>query len=276
MKAKSLSVFFLLFCMVLITSCTSKAQEKPPDKSIFKDTMVEMTWEEVKKEAEKGSVVLFPIAVVEEHGPHMDLSPDIYETYHGCKLMKQSLEKKGISTVIAPPYYWGINQSTGQFPGSFTVKPETFKAVLSDSIECLKRWGFTKVFCSNLHGDPVHRATLDSAINEIRTNLGIDVYNVDALNVKVQNPPAFPSSWPGKYNPDYHAGADETSMMLSCYPDKVNTELAKKLKPQSAFEPLGYVGDPANFSKGKGGEILNVLSERGALAIEAFLKQQKK
>jgi creatinine amidohydrolase len=91
-----------------------------PDKSIFKDTMVEMSWQEVQKAAKNGAVVIFPIAVVEEHGPHMDLSPDIYLTSLGCRFLKQDLAKKGIEAIIAPPYYWGINQATGDFPGSFT------------------------------------------------------------------------------------------------------------------------------------------------------------
>jgi creatinine amidohydrolase len=278
MNNKVKIIYFLVLIIFILSSCTSKEPKKQSDKSIFTDTMVEMTWEDVKKEAERESVVLFPIAVIEEHGPHMDLSPDIYLTYYVCKLIKQNLEKKGIRAIIAPPYYWGINQSTGMFPGSFTVKPETFTALLSDSIECLKSWGFTKVFTCNLHGDPLHRSTLESAVYTIRTNLKIDVYNVDSLSsiVEIQNPPVFPAIRSGKYSPDYHAGADETSMMWSCYPDKVNIELAKKLKPQSTFEPLGYVGDPASFELEKGLDSLSATAEYAALLIEAFLKHKNK
>ncbi len=43
----------------------------PADKSIFTDTMAELTWPEVKQESKQGAVVVFPIAVVEEHGPHI-------------------------------------------------------------------------------------------------------------------------------------------------------------------------------------------------------------
>lgn len=276
MNFKVKSLHYLLICIFFLSSSTIKKSENQPDKSIFKYTMVEMTWQEVKEEAVKGSVVLFPISVIEEHGPHMDLSPDIYITYICCKFIKQSLEKKGIHAIIAPHYYWGINQSTGMFPGSFTVKPETFKALLSDSIECLKSWGFTRIFTCNMHGDPLHRSTLESSVSEIRTNLKIDVYNMDSLsmNVKIKNPPAIPNYREGKYVPDYHAGANETSTIWSLYPEKVNIELAKKLKPQSSFLQLGYVGDPANFELEKGGEELSTIAERRALVIEAFLKQK--
>jgi creatinine amidohydrolase len=110
----------LAFTLIGVTVYGAVENDIQPDNSIFKDTMVDMTWPEVKKAAENGAIVLFPIAVVEEHGPHMDLSPDIYQTCLGCRFLKQELEKKGIHSVIAPPYYWGINAATGRFPGSFT------------------------------------------------------------------------------------------------------------------------------------------------------------
>jgi creatinine amidohydrolase len=246
------------------------------DEPIFKGTMVDMTWQEVKQEVEKDSIVLFPISVVEEHGPHMDLSPDIYLTNVICKIIKQDLEQKGIPTVIAPPYYWGINKATGKFPGSFSVKPETFKAILEDLIECFKIWGFTKIFTYNFHGDPLHTSTIENSINEIRDNLKIDVYDLETLskeiNINIYN--ILPTRQE-KYKPDYHAGAEETSMMFSFYPDRVRVNLATELKPQPTFEPLGYVGDPAHFGLENGGKKIELISERCVQVIEVFLKSRK-
>jgi creatinine amidohydrolase len=219
------------------------------DRSIFSDTMVELTWKEVEAEALRDSIVLFPVSVVEEHGPHMDLSPDIYSASIMCKLVKYRLAEKSIDSIIAPPYYWGINRATGRFPGSFTVRPETFKAMLFDTIECLKRWGFTKIFTLNFHGDSLHWSTLESSINEIRGNLGIEVHNLFTLSKDLaMDPEPFRPVRLDRFSPDFHAGATETAMIWTYYPDKVNVEMAKGLKPQSSFdEPLGYVGDPAKF-----------------------------
>jgi creatinine amidohydrolase len=133
------------------------------DKSIFSQTMIEMTWQEVQQEAENNSIVLFPISVVEEHGPHMDLSPDIYGANIYCKMIKMKLKEIGINSIIAPPYYWGINKASGKFPGSFTVKPETLRTILFELIECLIHWGFTRVFTFNIHGDSLHRDTIELA-----------------------------------------------------------------------------------------------------------------
>jgi creatinine amidohydrolase len=243
--------------------------------SIFSETMVEMSWQEVKKEAENKSIVLFPISVVEEHGPHMDLSPDIYGANIICKLIKYKLGEDNIQSIIAPPYYWGINKATGRFPGSFSVRPETFKAVLFDIIGCLKSWGFTKVFAFNIHGDSLHCSTLESSINDIRRDLRIDVYNLFSLSKQViKNHEPFRSTRDGKYSPDYHAGATETALMWAYYPNKVKVEIAEGLKPQSSFEePLGYVGDPASFKLENEKEASIKIAEFYVKVIEIFLNK---
>lgn len=110
------------------------------DLSVFTDTLVEMTWEEVKASGERGDSVIFPIAVIEAHGPHMDLSADIYYAYLFSRFLKKNLCAKGINTVIVPPYYWGINSATEKYPGSFTVRPETFNAIMFDIFSSLKKW----------------------------------------------------------------------------------------------------------------------------------------
>jgi creatinine amidohydrolase/Fe(II)-dependent formamide hydrolase-like protein len=79
-----------------------------------------------------------------------------------------------------------------------------------------------------------------------------------------------------KFAPDFHAGADETSWIWAYYPDKVDAESAKKLKPQSNFFPLGYAGDPANFDPENGKETWDIIVQIDALKIEAYLKQSKK
>lgn len=243
------------------------------DLSIFTDTMVEMTWIEVNEAAERGDSVIFPIAVVEAHGPHMDLSPDIYIAYLFSKFLKNNLLEKGINTIIAPPYYWGINSATGKYPGSFTVRPETFKAILFDIFASLKQWGFSKVFIINSHGDSIHTKVIEEAIKEIMNHMDIQIYNMGNLDVKVSNAPTFPQVLGGRFEPDIHAGAIETATMATFYPQKVNKELALKLEPQSDFDPLAYCGDPAKFNLEKNiEEYFKADVELDSLKIETILK----
>lgn len=246
------------------------------DLSIFTDTMVEMTWEEVKASAERNDSILFPIAVVEAHGPHMDLSPDIYIAYLFCRFLKKNLSEKGINTIIAPPYYWGINSATEKYPGSFTVRPETFKAMLFDIFNSLKQWGFSNVFMVNAHGDTQHTKAIREAIDEIEQKLKMKVYTMDNLDIPIDNKPIFPVQRNDRFEPDIHAGSIETATMWSFYPQKVKKDIALKLQPQKGFHPFAYCGDPASFILEKNIiEYFQADVELDSLKIQSILKNSK-
>ncbi|MFT8352908.1 creatininase family protein [Clostridium saccharoperbutylacetonicum] len=246
------------------------------DLSVFADTLVEMTWEEVRASGERGDSVIFPIAVVEAHGPHMDLSPDIYYAYLFSRFLKNNLCAKGINTVIVPPYYWGINSGTGKYPGSFTVRPETFNAIMFDIFSSLKKWGFSKVFIVNAHGDEKHTAAIEKSINEIKQKLNMQVYRMDNLDIQIENKPDFPDQREDRFDPDIHAGSIETATMYAFYPQKVRKEIALKLKPQKGFDPLAYCGDPASFVLEKNViECFQANVELDSLKIETILNNDK-
>ncbi len=64
--------------------------------------------------------------------------------------------------------------------------------------------------------------------------------------------------------------------MHTFYPQKMNGKLAKELKPQNTWDPLGYCGDPASFLKEKTIlEFWEADSEMDALKIEAVIKNEK-
>jgi creatinine amidohydrolase len=244
--------------------------------SIFHQTMVDLPWPEIKQAAQDGAIILLPVAVIEEHGPHMGLGADVYQTYLLCKLTREILEAEGIKTLIAPPYYWGISVSTAAFPGSFSVQPETMKAVLYDIHASLFQWGFKYVFSLNLHGDSTHRRILAEAILKVREELRKGAFLVSqGLGIVL---PDFPGASRLSQKNDFHAGAYETAQMLADFPMDVNTELAKILQPSNGFEPAGYYGDPASFDVLNTEEIKNW--NRACCAaiaewIETTLKAQK-
>lgn len=215
--------------------------------SVFEETMVEMTWQEVQAGADKGAIVLLPIGVVEAHGPHLDLSADFYLSTLNCRFLKQELESKGIGALIAPPFYWGISKDVAQYAGTFSVRPETMKGLLTDILTSLRSWGFRRIFVQNAHGDPLHIEMIKSAIAEANNTPDFKVYFMWELGIEVENNVVFPQMREDRYNPDYHAGAIETAQMVAFFPEKVRSDVAKTLKPQDSFNPLAYCGDPASF-----------------------------
>jgi creatinine amidohydrolase len=215
--------------------------------SVFEDTMVEMTWQEVQAGADRNAVVLLPIGIVEGHGPHLDLSADFYLSALGCRFLKQELEKEGVEALIAPPFYWGISRDVAQYAGTFSVRPETMQALLTDVFASLKGWGFRRVFVHNAHGDPLHVEVIRKAVAAACEAPGFLAYFLWDLEIGVKEEVAFPSTREDRYQPDYHAGAIETAQMAAFFPEKVRRDVAKALKPQEDFHPLAYCGDPASY-----------------------------
>ncbi len=217
------------------------------DRSIFRDTMAEMTWRQVQLAAQAGALVLLPVGVIEEHGPHMGLAADTYLAYWHAVGVRRALGAKGIKAVVAPPVYWGLTDDTSDFPGSFNVRPETMASLLGDILGNLNQWGFRRVFCMNFHGNRNQGRVLSEAVAASRSNLKLDAYDLRRLEVPLA--PLFPRGRADAFRPDYHSGAVETRVMAEGLPEDVDTRLANRLQPQNGFRPLGYAGDPASWTK---------------------------
>lgn len=242
------------------------------DPSIFHDTMVGMTWPKVREAAEANVLVLVPVGVIEEHGPHMTLGADTYLACLRCRRIKTALAAAGTRAIIAPPFYWGITDDTSEFPGSFNVRPETMTALITDICQSLHSWGFRRVVFVSDHGNVNHRRTLKDSLTQVRNTLNLAAFSLETMltDVPVYQPPERP----GRYDPDYHAGAAETGVMAKEFPAEVDVRLAAQLKPQSEFKPLGYVGDPASFRQEDA--LINYFTkgpEYDARRILAFFRQ---
>ena len=303
--------FLAIFMVVTVTAAEAPGvPSAPPHEpqltrggySIFHETMVDLSWPEVEKAAAAGAIILFPAGVIEEHGPHMSLGVDTYAAYLICKLVRRELEARGIRALIAPPFYWGINNATRAFPGSFNSRPSTVIAVLYDALESLKNWGFKNVFFINYHGDPPHSMAILNAAAEARAGTGIQAYLLMSLfnatrwklldnkHVLVEKP-APPSTTPPLPYVDMHAGKDETGMMAYFFPDGQvdipmagtlpNTELTRNIVTPVWTEggakarqlvPLGYAGYPALFDANAAGASHKAGAQRTADLVESFLK----
>lgn len=136
--------------------------------SIFKDTIADMTWPEVEAAAARRAVMMVPVAVIEQHGPHLPLATDTYGAHLVCRLIREDLLSRGIETVIAPPYYLGMNSTTYTFPGSLNISRDTLMAALGECLRDYASWGFTTQFVLNHHGDPPHNAAIIEVIRSLR------------------------------------------------------------------------------------------------------------
>lgn len=241
---------------------------------IFKDTMANMKWTDIQNYVDKNAIVLLPLGVIEEHGPHLCLGTDIYIAHIQCTFIKQKLKERGFEVVIAPPFYWGICQSTGSFIGSFKARKETVKALLFDIMASLAEFGFKHVYGINAHGDINHSVALIEAFKEVTEKLRINARYAFAQDIMHHyglngDEPYICSIKPTTINvssskyPDVHGGDIETATMYKFYPHLTDVKKAKSLPPVELGEdkimtwlygghtkelsPEGYLGAPADF-----------------------------
>ena len=268
--------------------------------NVFEETMAHMTYVQIEEAAGEGSIVLFPVGVIEEHGPHLPLAVDVYGSYLHARGVKGELEKRGIKSLIAPPFYWGINVATGSFGGSFSCREETMISVLFDAMSSLKNWEFNRVFFINHHMDSGHMKALDKAIRRARSEIGmgaylvIDSFFLKGLGMEANEPhllihESLFRSEPSSHYLNIHAEGHETSFMWCYLPELVNEEVLKTLKPTNlAFRdllvwtkggtearkvtPQGYFGDPTTASPERGRKEMEAYGKTAASVIEAFLQ----
>jgi creatinine amidohydrolase len=298
-----------LFLLALSLGAASLLVSGPPENgqkpaagySIFDETMVDMAWTDVEKAAKDGAVVLMTTAVIEEHGPHMNCGIDTYLGYYLCKLTRRELESRSVKTVIAPPFFWGVNSATHVFPGTFAIRPETMKALLGDIFASLKSMGFRHVFNINAHGDGQHKRAAIGAILEGQKQTGLDIrYLFPADDARQAGLTGEPPSWvllhqmppdKGPKTPylDIHAGAGETGLVAAFFPELVDVPLAKTLpstrltskdvgewlKDARKVTPLGYLGDPAKFDVAEGRAYVHEWCRLMAEAIAEYMAKAR-
>ncbi len=136
--------------------------------SIFSDTLADLTWPQVEEAGRRHALLLVPVAVIEQHSRHLPLATDTYAAHLQCVLIRKALATRGVEALIAPPYYYGVNATTGMFPGSLTVDPESMTAVLTEAFHNYARWGFSRQFVLNHHGDGAHRRDCGCGRDRVR------------------------------------------------------------------------------------------------------------
>ena len=115
------------------------------------------------------TVVLIPGGILEQHGPYLPSFTDGYVDLAVVQeLARAIVARPGWTALIFPPLpigFGGANDIGGKwsFPGSYTVRTETLRAVYMDLSSELGEQGFRWIFLVNDHGDPLHARALNQA-----------------------------------------------------------------------------------------------------------------
>lgn len=273
------------------------------DSDVFRDTIAEMTWQEVERAADDGAVLLWAFGVIEQHGPHLPAGTDVYLPSAQLRGVRRELARRGVPALIMPPYYWGVNVVSGSFPASYNVRPEVMKALMADVLTGIGKDGFRHVFCFSGHGDALNNRTVHEGIRLGSQLTGLDISFVidrrlaERLGLDPDDPHVSPtgaalaksdtSATPAHI--DVHAGDWETSQMLVAQPSLVRNDVRAGLKsteygPEDLAvwrkgygharvkTPLGYFGDPAAADAANGRRLLEQQVTNAADAIQERLR----
>jgi creatinine amidohydrolase len=263
--------------------------------SIFTGTMANMNWRELQRSIDEHALVLLPLGVIEEHGPQLCLGTDIYTAHVYGLAVQAILADRGVQAVLAPPFYWGICQSTGGFVGSFSARKETLTAMVYDILASLKGFGYNYIFGINAHGDIDHNLAIIDAFREAHAQLAVDArYCFDEWRIPLFGLdrhddflcPVKTSELSTQASPfvDVHGGDLETATIHRYYPDLVDTVTAQQLPPVGLnddrvndwlfgghireLSPDGYLGAPAEYPQV---DAAAHVSDRASRITEAIL-----
>ena len=207
MKKKVFSEIMIILIMVWGMSVYAQDVQKA-------QILQEMSWFDVQEYLKTSDMVIIPLGSTEQHGPHMPLGTDTYEAEGMSKLISQ---KTGV--LVAPALYVGYSYYHSGFPGTLSLKPETLEQVLFETAQMLIKYGFKRIMFFNYHGgNNVVQSKVVQRIN----------HNTEAVAVAIGiGGPVQTGGGEGEFF-DWHAGKNETSIMLYLRPDLVRMDRAER------------------------------------------------
>ena len=180
---------------------------------------------EIGERIERGfKTVLFACGAVEQHGPHLPLFVD---AEHGNRLALEVAKRLG-NTLVAPTIRVGCSEHHLAFPGTLSLRPETFESLVTDYVTSLAHHGFEQVRILPSHGGnfgPLRdmESRLVAAAGGADVRAYTDLVGLFELWRREVREACGQGERVGG-----HADIAETSVMLALYPELVRMDLAEK------------------------------------------------
>ncbi len=234
----------------------------------------EMSWKKFVERKENIDLTIIPSGACEVYGPHLPLGTD---TLVAVKISELVAEK--VASIIGPTLEVGDSRTLDEFPGTITIRPESFKQYMFDNVTSLKRWGFKDFLFINAHLGNVPLITQISL--ELQRDTAIRCAQVDYWRLLKTLDKGIIESGESAHA---HASEAGTSVMMYLYPDLVDVdnwinEPSKyredfpdiiKYPPFSARTHSGTIGDATIGTAEKGARLV----ERSVDRIVEFLVKQ--
>ena len=161
---------------------------------------------------------IVPVGATEQHHAHLAFGNDWRSVF--C-IAQRTAERLRPHVLVAPAVMAGVSEHHMKHPGTLTLRPATFLAVLDDVVHSMVRAGFTNVLVLNGHGGnnaPV-AGVWDQLLRLHRVNLQYlsywDVLDAGDAAELLRGGSRMPEDLPG------HAAEFETALALAAFPEDV-------------------------------------------------------
>lgn len=200
--------------------------------------LAELTWPQVETYLKSKKTVIVPVGSTEQHGPTGVIGIDFLTA---LKISEEVGETT--NTLVAPPVAYGMALHHMAFPGTVSLTPTTFIAVIVDIIKSFAKHGFEKIIFVNGHGGNI--APLTSAFSQY-------LQNDEKTDLKLIN------WWHLKEVTDYenehfkgengfHATVGEISVTMHTHPNAYSK--IEKMSFQPTAERTAWPLSPTEFKK---------------------------
>jgi creatinine amidohydrolase len=242
------------------------------DAQIFK--LAEMNTEQIRALDRARTVIIMPGGILEEHGPYLPSYSDGYFNQRlAADLAAEIVKRPGWTVVMFPEIPLGVAGANAMgnkqvFPGSYTVRPATLRAVYMDLATDLGDQGFRWIFVVSQHGGPFHSTALDQAGDYFRDVYAGRMVHLGGILLSDWRPAGLiPSAVLDEDGFTVHSGLIESAAVMALRPDLVPETIknAPSLTAQDfpsliqiARRPTwpGYFGAPRHASAELGRKLL--------------------
>ncbi len=221
-----------------------------------------MTSEEFAAVARMDPIVIVPVGALEEHGRHLPLGADMIQPLHVLDEVSRRTDAH-----LAPSIPYGVCTTTRPYPGTVSVSVDALKAFVRDVLADLVRNGVQRVMIVSGHAGREHMMALRAAAQEVvDLGTGLKATVLSDYDIIYGSEGILPEG-------DGHAGAGETSRILTARPDLVK---GKSPPGKNEIPPYAVVADPRRYWPGVTGDPAKASKALGQklddLVIEELVK----
>ena len=200
----------------------------------------ELNWPQIDAFERERTLVLLPVGMVEQHGPHLPVGADtlgvLYEANGVSRRLSQALRNWNIVMLPSINYgHGGANQVGAMLvhPGTYGIRRSTLRSLVADVGGQLAQNGFKWIFVLNGHAAPAHSIAINEACDFISETFRVTMLHLTGLfkadaaiqargeKIKARH---FSAAEISSFGMDVHAGVGETSAILAVRPDLVHSD----------------------------------------------------